>query len=132
MKIVVEREQFDAEFTIGRLSTDGVFRCYTLEDTVRAGEKVFGKTAIPAGTYDVALTFSNRFQRTLPLLLKVPGFDGIRIHPGNTAADTEGCLLVGKVRMAAAVGQSRVAFDDLYPTLEDAFVKGDPISITIR
>ena len=74
---------------------DGRFGVLHLEDVVRQGEKVPGQTAIPEGIYTVQITFSNRFKRDLPLLLNVPNFEGIRIHPGNTDADTEGCILVG-------------------------------------
>jgi len=85
MKIDLVRHVFTPRSTIGSLYVDGKFECYTLEDVVRLGEKVYGETAIPEGTYEVQITFSNRFKRDLPLLLKVPGFEGVRIHPGNFA-----------------------------------------------
>lgn len=130
MKLTVVRE-CGASCTIGTLLIDGVFECYTLEDVVRPdGEpKVFGETAIPAGEYDVTITFSPHFQRDLPLLHAVPSFEGVRIHPGNTAADTEGCLLVGESRDAESIHNSRAAFDALYPKIRDAIERGEKVTI---
>ena len=96
MLITVNRKIFNDTCTIGEMSIDGVFHCHTLEDVVRPeGVKVFGKTAIPKGKYEVVINHSNRFNKDLPELVKVPNFEAIRIHGGNTAADTEGCILVG-------------------------------------
>ena len=113
--------------TLGVLFVDGHFQCFTLEDAIRevAGQpvaawKVPRQTAIPAGRYRVTLTASHRFQRVLPELHDVPGFTGIRIHPGNTIADTEGCLLVGKDRTDGTVRQSRVAYAALEAALAAA------------
>jgi len=131
MKMMLERLQLDPDVTIGALSVDGDFECWVCEDTVRTGPKVYGKTAIPAGIYQVDVTFSNRFQKPLPLLLNVPGFSGIRIHPGNTAADTEGCLLPGIDRLAKSVGRSRLAFAALFTKITAAKAKGDRILIEV-
>lgn len=86
--------------TLGKLYVNGQEYGFTCEDVIRElgakGEgKVAGKTAIPAGKYEVVLSFSNRFQKYLPLLLSVPFFEGIRIHGGNNEEDSLGCLLVG-------------------------------------
>ena len=96
MIVKVIRTFKGTEYTIGKLYIDNQYFCDTLEDVVRKnGEKVYGKTAIPSGLYRVKKTFSPRFKKVLPEILEVPGFSGVRIHSGNTAADTEGCLLLG-------------------------------------
>ena len=101
------------------MTIDGAFECYTLEDVVRpAGEKVYGQTAIPAGRYRIQLTMSNRFKTVLPLLENVANFEGVRIHPGNTAADTDGCILVGQSKTSNSIGGSRAAFDRLFARLQ--------------
>lgn len=137
MKIELERVQCTPDATIGSLSVDGAWLCWTCEDAVRevpgqpvATWKVPGATAIPAGTYEVDVTQSQRFGRLLPVLLDVPGFTGIRIHPGNTAADTEGCILPGLTRAGQSVGLSRRAFDQLFPLVRDA--RGRRERVTIR
>lgn len=111
------RKWFSSECTIGELYLDGKFECFTLEDVVRE-EKVPGETAIPRGRYEVRLTFSQRFQRTLPILCDVPKFTGIRIHPGNDKHDTAGCLLVGEAAGKHSVHNSVAAFDKLFAKLE--------------
>lgn len=132
MRLTLERLQRDSDVTLGALSVDGEFQCWTCEDTVRApGVKVPGATAIAAGVYRVDITFSNRFQRPLPLLLNVPMFEGIRIHPGNTAADTEGCILVGEQRLGKSLGRSRIAFAALFPKLVAAKGRAESILIEI-
>lgn len=128
MKFTLFRYDFGPRRTLGVLYGPN-FSCHTLEDTVRApGVKLPGQTAIPAGTYKVSLTHSPRFNQELPILLGVPGFDGVRIHPGNTAADTEGCVLVGEYRDDDAVRLSRQAFDRLMRLLQSA---RQPVELTI-
>lgn len=113
------------EYTIGRLYIDGNYFCDTLEDAARApGVKIAGKTAIPAGTYKIILNYSHRFKRILPLLLGVPMFSGIRIHAGNTAEDTEGCILVGKNTQKGKVLESKVTFEKLFKILFVAVENG--------
>jgi hypothetical protein len=119
MDILLIREPSTAECTLGTLAVDGAFQCFTLEDVVRP-VKIKGMTAIPAGDYEVVVTFSERFKRPLPLLLNVPNFDGVRIHPGNTAKDTEGCILVGLKKATDSVQQSRLAFDPLFAKIVEA------------
>lgn len=131
MKLVVTRSPSDEQCTLGKLTVDGEFECFTLEDIVRPdGEpKVFGETAIPYGLYQVVITFSPHFQRDMPLLVNVPSFDGVRIHPGNSAKDTEGCLLVGDAEGRDAISQSRFAFDALYPKIRNALDAGEEVTI---
>lgn len=133
MKLQVVRTMCGATCTIGELLVDGEFECFTLEDVVRPdGQKVPGDTAIPYGTYDVIVNFSNRFKRDLPLLVGVPGFEGIRIHPGNSVADTAGCLLVGRRHTGSTVTESRLAFNPLFAKIGDALRRGEKVSITYR
>ena len=109
MKVEVKRIFKGSEYTIGHLYIDGAYFCDTLEDTVRTGAKIAGKTAIPAGTYKVKKTMSPRFNTLLPEILNVPNFTGVRIHSGNTAKDTDGCLLLGLNKAKGAVLNSKNA-----------------------
>lgn len=100
MILTLTREYRQPTRTFGRIWLDGEPICVTLEDAYRkleaGGIKIPGETAIPCGRYRVVLSVSNRFKRLLPEVLGVPQFSGIRIHAGNTEADTEGCILVGE------------------------------------
>lgn len=136
MHITVDRVELTPDATIGSLSVDGKWLCWTCEDAVRevpgqpvAAWKVPGKTAIPEGTYHVVVTKSQRFGRSLPELLDVPGFTGIRIHTGNTSADTEGCILPGLTRAGQSVGLSRRAFDQLFTLIRES---RDRVTIELR
>ena len=110
MELILIRKHFGEKYTIGKLFLNQVHICDTLEDKVRdlkdinhdgdfddEGEgKVYGKTAIPCGRYKVIVNESRKLKRRLPLLLAVPGFEGIRIHGGKNETNTEGCILVGE------------------------------------
>ena len=123
MVILLKRFEFGTNYTIGRMFLDGKFECFTLEDKVRevGAEKVPGETAIPFGTYTVILNKSQRFDRLMPLLLDVPGFEGIRIHYGNTDKDTEGCILVGANWAGTDfISNSQVAFGNVMNRLKAA------------
>jgi len=130
MKLLLKRLHKTDKSTIGELSIDGKFECYTLEDVERK-EKIFGKTAIPKGTYQVVMTMSNRFKKMMPLLLNVEGFTGVRIHSGNDATQTEGCLLLGTTRGQDFIGGSRDAIAKFYPKLQAALKIGK-VTITIE
>lgn len=111
------------DYTIGKLYLDDKYYCDTLEDTVRdltKEKKVFGKTAIPEGTYRVVVTHSPRFKRELPLLLDVPHFVGIRIHRGNDNSHTHGCILVGENKVKGKVINSAKYEIDLTKLIKEA------------
>lgn len=126
MIIGIQRFEFGTNYTIGRMTLDGVYQCYTLEDKVRDdGIKIPGATAIPAGNYPVVIDMSARFGRDMPHVLNVPNFDGIRIHMGNTDVDTEGCILLGQTWSGSDfIGNSRGAFDVFFPKLQQALLNG--------
>lgn len=122
--LTVKRDTYTTKSTIGKLYINDVFFCETLEDVIRdtnkdgdlddIGEsKVYGKTAIPSGNYKMIINLSNRFKIEMPLLLNVKGFEGIRIHSGNTEEHTHGCILVGLTRTKDGIGQSKIAFTKL-------------------
>ena len=113
-----------ADYTIGRLEDEnGVKICDTLEPKYRdykGGElKVPRKSAVPEGTYPVVVTKSWKFGKYLPLLVGVPGFEGIRIHSGNTVNDTEGCILVGQNLIKGKVLLSRLTLEKLMRLIEN-------------
>lgn len=137
MKLVLDRSNYADKSTTGDLYIDGVWEAATLEDAIQPDDyKVPGETCIPDGTYDIKLTQSPKFGRKLPLLIHVPGFDGIRIHPGNSVGDTAGCLLVGENIVTAGgvpfLTHSKAAFDRLYEKLSAADERGESISIEVR
>lgn len=139
MELNLTRTVRTDKFTEGKLSIDHAFFCDTIEDKDRDAnrdgdlndpgeQKVYGETAIPAGRYKVILNMSNRFKKIMPLLLDVPGFTGIRIHAGNTATDSHGCILVGVKAGPGYIAQSRKTWERLMPILQSA---KDDIYITI-
>ena len=135
MELTLNRIFLGSSATIGELYVDREHIADTLEDRVRPeGEKVYGKTAIPEGTYEVKLTYSPRFKKILPEILNVPNFSGIRIHTGNSSKDTEGCILVGTWdgEKEDWVGNSRIAFDELMALLEKATNNKEKVTITVK
>ena len=129
--LVLTRVQSDPDVTIGELKIGTHHVCWTCEDAERA-EKIAGRTAIPRGRYKIELTYSPRFEMSLPLLMGVTGFQGVRIHAGNTADDTEGCILPGLVRRDKGVGDSRLACIEVRKWLDAIWRNGDEAWIVIQ
>lgn len=121
MKLILKRTEYTQTYTAGELYVNGARFCDTLEDIVRPhGEKIFGETAIPAGKYKVIINQSPKYGKEMPLLCDVPGFTGIRIHSGNTAEDSHGCILVGIKAGKGRLGQSRDTYNKLFALLRRA------------
>jgi hypothetical protein len=128
MLIEVKRLEFKDTHTVGKMYVDGVYECYTLEDAVRNGTKVIGKTAIPIGTYKLIIDASTRFKQDMPHILDVPDFTGVRIHAGNTSADTDGCILLGSTWAGKDfIGNSKIAYKKFFDKLK----QNKTVSITI-
>ncbi len=136
MQLLLERFEFSDTSTIGKLYVDGEFFCFTLEDKDRrledGGVKVYGETCIPRGSYQVIIDFSNRFKIDLPRIVDVPQFTGIRIHPGNKAQNTEGCILVGSSHSKDWISNSKPTFAKLFELLDHTYDVGEQIEIEIR
>lgn len=112
MTLTLQRLLSDAHRTHGDLFIDGKWECFTLEDVVRE-TKIYGETAIPEGLYKITMEHSQRFGPGTLTVNNVPGFTGVRIHAGNTEADTHGCPLVGMIRADASILRSRDALKSL-------------------
>lgn len=148
MELILERIAKRKTYTIGRLyirhqiideyrpGIEDVYFCDTLEPTWRdyanGGHKVKGRSAIPEGRYAVVISWSPKIKQWLPILLGVPNFEGIRIHAGNTAADTEGCILVCKNREVGKVLDSRLWLKCLKTKIVAAKARDEPVWITIK
>ena len=143
MLITLDRAWKRKGYTISRLYINGELFCNALEDESRGlrqdmtineikKRKVYGATAIPSGSYECVNTYSNRFKKNLPLLKDVPGFEGIRIHSGNTAKDTEGCILVGRNTQKGMVTESRVWTDKLIKLMKAAWDRKETVTVMIE
>lgn len=141
MKLTLKRIALRQTYTIGKLYIDDAYFCDTLEDTVRDAnksgkfdngeQKIKGKTAIPYGTYEIKWTYSPRFKKYTPQLMNVPSFEGIRVHAGNTSADTEGCLILGENKQVGKVLNSRATINKFYPIIKEACSNGK-VTIEIK
>lgn len=141
MKLTLKRIALRPTYTIGKLYIDDVYFCDTIEDTVRdlnkngkfdnGEKKIHSKTAIPYGTYEIKWTYSPRFKKYTPQLMNVPSFEGIRIHAGNTSADTEGCLILGKNKQVGKVLNSRATINKFYSIIKEACSNGK-VTIEIK
>jgi hypothetical protein len=144
MKITTNRLKQIEDCTIGELSIMDnsnvvIFKCNTLEDVIRPeGEKVYGKTAIPPGEYSIIIDYSPRFRQEMPHILtrnlvELKDFSGIRIHPGNTAKDTDGCILVGKWDgKSAMIYESRKTYADLMNIIKPYIEQNKKIDLVIQ
>lgn len=143
MRIEVKRLYKKPAYTVGKLYIDGVYQCDTIEDRDRGLSqdddlrfidkvKIYGETAIPAGDYPVIVSYSPKFGKNLPLLEHVPCFSGVRIHSGNTAKDSLGCIILGENKKVGQVINSRATCARVLPLIEAAYKKGERISIEIR
>lgn len=153
MEIVVDRRWKRDTYTIGNMYINGKFFSNTLEDKDRglkdsmtpqdiSNLKVYGQTAIPTGTYEVKMTYSNRlhsrayakkYDGKLPELINVKGYEGVRIHPFNKAQETLGCLSVGKNNIKGQITQATVYFYMLVDNyILPAIKRGEKITITIK
>ena len=153
MDILLKRRYKGTSYTIGSLFIDGKYECDTIEDTDRAIsnemneseillKKVYGKTAIPYGKYEITLdTVSPKFKGRswakfcngkLPRLLNVKGFDGILIHVGNTEKDSLGCIIVGENKIKGQVINSTVTFKNLYSKLYKTKLTGEKLYLAIK
>lgn len=143
MELKVTRKTKAPVYSAGRFSIDGTEKYYSLEDTDRKLDdsmkvedilaiKVFAKTAIPKGRYQVVVNYSDHFGKYMPLLIGVKGFDGVRIHSGNKPEDTEGCILIGLEDSSDGfMGDSRKAYTDLMLHINEV-IKEEKIWITIE
>ena len=153
MRLRVYRKYRKPSYTIGELYIDGVFFCHTLEDKDRGlkqtddiahirAVKVPSQTAIPLGTYKVSMDivspkyskvafYQNLCNGKVPRVMDVPGFEGILCHAGNSAKDTDGCLLVGKNTAVGKVLESKATFTELYGRMKKAHDAGEEITVDI-
>lgn len=134
--ISVDRYIFDEDYTVGKLYVDGEYVCDTIEDKVRPlksiKDKIPGRTAIPEGKYRVVLDYSNRFGKIMPHILSVPFFEGVRIHKGNSANDSSGCLILCYYDKNGWGKESAKAYNLVYELINNAINSGKNIWIDIK
>ena len=155
MNLTIDRKWKKDTYTIGKLYVNGVAFSETLEDTDRGlkdsmteleirARKIYGKTAIPTGTYNVRLDIispkyslkpwyvQNCNNARMPRIENTKGFSGVLIHPGNTNEDTYGCVLVGRNTIKGKVTDSKATFLQLYKKMQEAYKRGEKITLTIK
>lgn len=130
MKLTLQRYLFANDYTMGLLFIDGVYFCDTIEDKFRGndlkGKKVSGETCIPYGVYTVKITYSPKYKKNMPQLLDVPYFTGVRIHSGNNASESSGCVICGIKSKNGEVLESRKTYNALMSRLQTAkYIKLD-------
>lgn len=143
MEIRIDRQWKKEGYTISRVYINGeYFGCNALEDTDRGltslmsekeitKRKLYGQTAIPSGTYNVIYTYSPRYKKHLPLLENVKGFTGIRVHYGNSAKDTEGCIMFGKNDKIGWISNSKLWTDRIIAKMQEAWIKKEKVTMKI-
>ena len=133
MHIKAHRCSFTEESTISNVTVNDLFVCFFLEDKDRkledGGTKIYGRTAIPRGFYEVKMDYSPKYKKNMPHVLDVPQYEGIRIHPGNKADDTEGCLIPGLAYKKDWVSESRVAYEKLLSMMLNAWTAGEKVTL---
>lgn len=143
MEIVIKRIAKKSTYTIGKLYIDNKYFCDTLEDKDRGLKdtmsveeilkiKVKHETAIPTGTYNMDITYSPKFKKQLPLILNVKGFEGIRVHSGNSDKDSSGCVILGQNKVVGKVINSRVTCDKFNTILTGAKNRQEKITLKIE
>lgn len=142
MEVILHRAHKKPTYSIGKMYIEGRPWRDSCEDPDRglnmwmpkseiAAKKIVGDTAIPTGRYELDLTYSPAFKRELPLVKGVPCWDGVRIHGGNSTADTRGCILPGDNKAVGKVLNSRKAEDEFVSLLRAAKQRGEKSFITI-
>ena len=142
MIIELCRKYRNTNYCIGKLYINNEYFSDVLEDPDRGLQntmsiqeiqqlKVKGDTCIPYGTYDITITYSPKFKKRLPLINNVKGFEGIRIHSGNTSKDTEGCLLLGFNKIKGKVINSKETVDKFITIVQQALNDGEKVTIQI-
>ena len=153
MKLKVNRRWKKDTYVIGDLYCNGIRLFNTLEDTDRGlnssmpvgiinQKKIPGKTAIPTGTYTVVLSYSPKFSNKswskkygglVPEIKDVKGYSGIRIHPGNSDKDVEGCIAIGENKAVGKVLNSTKCYYELMDKyLVPAWSAKEEITIIIK
>lgn len=153
MELLLDRKWKKDTYTIGIMYVNGQRFSETVEDKDRGlndkmplaeikAKKVYGKTAIPTGTYDIQMTYSpkfagkafgRRYAGKVPQMMNVKGYEGVRIHPFNTAEDSYGCVAVGKNSIKGQVTQSTAYYYKLMDNyIMPAIKRGEKITLTIK